>query len=349
MATKTGANSLREFGSAQEIKDFIMKEKAGLLPKALSINDNNEVVLKSAIFENEEEIFKHWKVEKIAGEECLDKTFDSDIARNFFLKGEINADYLTKFSSKNTVEVKKDKNSTQHSLVISNFLYKARIKISKSDIKIKQEIQDEIEDILFGKIYQNCQRQEKKKHLFDFLKKYGISIPITVILGAKFNYVFMSKDEKVIEKLHIESKNHANFNIIKGDANLNMNNDLDSKFKDVEKKISSNGSPEHCETGKDWLSNLNKNYYDIIKIEESYEIFEFLKPELKTKVKQWLKEEEYQKAKAINLGKKCASCGMDPIIGDVWENLLKRRNNPDKYYCTTCKGDHFLAFKKINA
>ncbi len=145
--------------------------------------------------------------------------FDLDLSVSIFkhkqsIKGSYSNDNLDS-SSKKTSKI-----HCIHSIFISLF----RIVIDYKDIKLSRQVYEELKEI------DNSNVTEKKLLLEKFVEKFGLYIPLELIVGGRINMCFEANNEEEKKDFHnyleyqIQCSLGANFKIASANADINYKN-----------------------------------------------------------------------------------------------------------------------------
>jgi hypothetical protein len=116
---------------------------------------------------------------------------DLDLSSNIFNHKQ----YLEIKNNEEKLDLNSNKSSKIHSLY-SIFISLFRIIIDYKDIKLSEQIYEELKEI------NNSYLTEKKILFGNFIEKYGLYIPLELIIGGKINIYYEENNEEEIKKIN---------------------------------------------------------------------------------------------------------------------------------------------------
>ena len=198
-------------------------------------------------------------------------------------------------------EDKKDNNMNSntkihciHSIVISLF----RIVIDYKDIKLAKQVDEDLKEV------ENSKATEKKILLEKFVEKFGLFIPLELIVGGRINISFEANNEEEKKLYHnnlhkgIKANLGGKISFISGRGKLDYSKtNTDSNFSQFLDKIENAsikmiGGDYLCKDDlKKWIKSFNINNLQVIEYKTLIPIYCFI-PNLEKKLKICLKEYE---------------------------------------------------------
>ena len=209
---------------------------------------------------------------------------DLDLSSNIFNHKQ----YLEIKNNEEKLDLNSNKSSKIHSLY-SIFISLFRIIIDYKDIKLSEQIYEELKEI------NNSYLTEKKILFGNFIEKYGLYIPLELIIGGKINIYYEVNNEEEIKKINNIVENEIKENIglgILDNLNLSNNNINPNNFSEsLNKKLKDNfsikvigGDNLYKDNIGKWIKSFNKDNLEIIEYKTLIPIYCFIK-ELKDKLK----------------------------------------------------------------
>ena len=195
------------------------------------------------------------------------------------------------YDSKNIKGELSSNNSTKihciHSIVISLF----RIVIDYKNIKLAKQVQEDLEEV------ENSNATEKKILLEKFVDKFGLYIPLELIVGGRINISFEANNEEEKKLYHnnlqkgIKANLGGGFSFLSGTATLN-NKKIKSKneFSQSLDKLENasikmiGGDYLNKDDLKKWIKSFNINNLQVIEYKTLIPIYCFI-PGLEKKIK----------------------------------------------------------------
>ncbi len=204
--------------------------------------------------------------------------FDLDLSVNIFGHKQ-----SLKFDNKdesNNISTKKDsKIHCIHSIVVSLF----RIVIDFNEIILAKQIKEELEEV------QKSNVTEKKMLLEKLVDKFGLYVPLELLVGGRVNYYFDANDEEEIKQVHnllkheINAKFGGGYQFVSAQNNFNFgkknSNDNSSKSIDKIENLSIKmvgGDHTYKEDFKKWIQSFNMNNLQIIEYKTLIPIYCFV-------------------------------------------------------------------------
>ena len=186
----------------------------------------------------------------------------------------------------NSSKENSSKNHCIHSIVIKLF----RIIIDFKDIKLAKIVTEELEQV------QNSNATEKKILLEKLVDKFGLYVPLELIIGGRINYSFDANSEDEIKEIHsllqreIKMKFGGGLKYLSGSLeggmkSKNLNNDFSKSLDKVENlsiKIEG-GDYTYKEDFKKWIQSFNMDNLQIIEYKSLQPIYCFI-PDLESKL-----------------------------------------------------------------
>lgn len=186
----------------------------------------------------------------------------------------------------NSSKENSSKNHCIHSIVIKLF----RIIIDFKDIKLAKIVTEELEQV------QNSNATEKKILVEKLVDKFGLYVPLELIIGGRINYSFDANSEDEIKEIHsllqreIKMKFGGGFKYLSGSLeggmkSKNLNDDFSKSLDKVENlsiKIEG-GDYTYKEDFKKWIQSFNMDNLQIIEYKSLQPIYCFI-PGLESKL-----------------------------------------------------------------
>ena len=181
-----------------------------------------------------------------------------------------------------------------HSIVISLF----RIVIDYKDIKLAKQVDEDLKEV------ENSKATEKKILLEKFVEKFGLFIPLELVVGGRINISFEANNEEEKKLYHnnlhreIKANLGGKFSIISGRGKLDYSkNNTNSNFSQFLDKIETasikmiGGDYLFKDDLKKWIKSFNINNLQVIEYKTLIPIYCFI-PNLEKKLKICLREYE---------------------------------------------------------
>ena len=220
---------------------------------------------------------------------------DLDLSVNIFnFKSTLN--YNNSEENSNSYSKNSSKIHCIHSIVISLF----RIVIDYKDIKLAKQVNEDLKDV------ENSNATEKKLLLEKFVQKFGLYIPLELIVGGRINISFEANNEEEKTLLHQNLQREIKANLeggikwIKTDfkgkfnsknKNSNENNSLNlDKLENASIKMIG-GDYLYKDDLKKWIKSFNINNLQVIEYKTLIPIYCFI-PGLEKKLKICLNDYE---------------------------------------------------------
>ena len=173
-----------------------------------------------------------------------------------------------------------------HSIVIKLF----RIIIDFKEIKLAKQVMEELEEV------HNSNVTEKKILLEKLVDKFGLYVPLELVIGGRINYSFDANNNDEIKEIHsllqreIKAKFGGGFKFVTGslEGNFNNNNKSNDSSKSLDKvenlsiKIEG-GDYTYKEDFKKWIQSFNMENLQIIEYKTLTPIYSFI-PGLESKL-----------------------------------------------------------------
>ena len=186
----------------------------------------------------------------------------------------------------NSSKENSSKNHCIHSIVIKLF----RIIIDFKDIKLAKIVTEELEQV------QNSNATEKKILVEKLVDKFGLYVPLELIIGGRINYSFDANSEDEIKEIHsllqreIKMKFGGGLKYLSGSLeggmkSKNLNDDFSKSLDKVENlsiKIEG-GDYTYKEDFKKWIQSFNMDNLQIIEYKSLQPIYCFI-PGLESKL-----------------------------------------------------------------
>lgn len=166
-----------------------------------------------------------------------------------------------------------------HSIVISLF----RIVIDFKDIKLAKQVQEELEEV------ENSNATEKKILLEQIIDKFGLYIPLELIVGGRINILFEANNEEEKKLYHnnlqkgIKADLGGGFNVLSGKFKLNNKKvNSDNKFSQTLDKMENasikmmGGDYLNIDDLKLWIKSFNINNLQVIEYKNFIPIYCFI-------------------------------------------------------------------------
>jgi len=166
-----------------------------------------------------------------------------------------------------------------HSIVVSLF----RIVIDFKEIKLAKQVNEELNEV------QNSNATEKKILLEKLVDKFGLYVPLELLIGGRINYSFDANNAEEIKKIHsllqneIKAKFGGGIKCISGnlEGNFNKNNSTDNSYKSLDKieNLSikmEGGDYTYKEDFKKWIQSFNMDNLQIIEYKTLIPIYCFI-------------------------------------------------------------------------
>lgn len=173
-----------------------------------------------------------------------------------------------------------------HSIVIKLF----RIIIDFKEIKLARQVMEELEEV------HNSNVTEKKILLEKLVDKFGLYVPLELVVGGRINYSFDANNNDEIKEIHsllqreIKAKFGGGFKYVSGslEGNFKNNNKSNDSCKSLDKvenlsiKIEG-GDYTYKEDFKKWIQSFNMENLQIIEYKTLTPIYSFI-PGLESKL-----------------------------------------------------------------
>ena len=219
--------------------------------------------------------------------------FDLDLSLNIFGKKQTGG-YSSKNDNSDTNLKKKSKIHCIHSIVISLF----RILIDFKDIKFTKQVYEELTGI------ENANTTERKLLLEKLVDKFGLYVPLELLIGGRINMSFDANNEEEKKEYHsiLQKKFKAElgggtfFFSAKAKIDYNKNNMNDNiyesvgKIENLSKKVEG-GDYMYKDDLRNWIKSFNINNLQIIEYKTLIPIYCFI-PGLESKLAICLKNNE---------------------------------------------------------
>lgn len=327
-------SSITNFTSGSEIVNYMKKEREAIFPFAYSlVNNHSDITKKYNLLVNPN---KYTLIASPINKSiCKVYDFRSELAKNSLIQGAINVEnglnlnFLGFFGvgvnwgRENSTNNFLQSNDKTYKKVISFVFQKAKVRIPTDEIKIVPEVENSIREILLGDKQKTYSNEEKYNLLCEYLEEHGQIIPTSVIIGAKYDYLLEANDKTTLNKVEENIKNQFSLNLngkksleVSNEATININDQLDfitNNISNNNKNFNSQGvkvnvfnvgSSLSTSNLKLWQQNLDKKYYDIIGVDESYDIIKFLSPEIKKAAEDVYKNLNFNKLHKLKIEKK---------------------------------------------
>lgn len=211
--------------------------------------------------------------------------FDLDLSVNI-LGHKQSANFENKDDNSNISKENSSKNHCIHSIIIKLF----RIIIDFKDIKLSKQVTEELEEV------HKSNATQKKILLEKLVDKFGLYVPLELIVGGRINYSFDANNEEEIREIHsllqreIKMKFGGGIKCISGscDGKKNDKNYLNNLSKSLDKienlsiKIEG-GDYTYKEDFKKWIQSFNMDNLQIIEYKSLQPIYCFI-PGLESKL-----------------------------------------------------------------
>ena len=183
-----------------------------------------------------------------------------------------------------------------HSIVVSLF----RIVIDYKDIKLAKQVNEDLIEV------ENSNATEKKILLEKFVQKFGLYIPLELIVGGRINISFEAKNEEEKAQLHNNLQREIKANLegkasyFNSKANFNFNNNNNYTNENSQKYLDSlqnssikmiGGDYLYKDNLQNWIKSFNINNLQVIEYKTLIPIYCFI-PNLETKLKICLNDYE---------------------------------------------------------
>ena len=196
-------------------------------------------------------------------------------------------DYDSKNDKKDSDIVNNTKIHCIHSIVISLF----RIVIDFKNIKLAKQVQEELEEV------ENSNATEKKILLEQIIDKFGLYIPLELIIGGRLNILFEANNEEEKKLYHnnlqkgIKADLGGGFSALSGRFKMdNKKLNSDNKFSQILDKMENSsikmmgGDYLNIDDLKLWVKSFNINNLQVIEYKNLIPIYCFV-PGLEKKLK----------------------------------------------------------------
>lgn len=284
------------FISSEQVLEIMGKKLSGTIPCAFSLDNNGRISYKYNFFENTDEIFKNLKATAKTKDNNFTNSYDSEQERQNKLdfafqfgyfgnnKKEEEQSYVDDPNMKESFKNEYNASNKHKGKIYTQIYTRATIVTPRiSSMKINPDIEEEAEDILFGN-YGKLSKGERYIRYQEFLQKYGEKIPLTYIIGAKIDLSFETNEYKDFSG----TENKAKFLFRSVNFNSNFLDEFRSQNTDSSLSYSSKGFKGSGNDLEKSFSLLDKNYYDIIDVDDFHDPHEFFSKDLKYKVENWM-------------------------------------------------------------
>ena len=216
--------------------------------------------------------------------------FDVDLSVNIFGHKQ-NVKYQ---QNENNLEMSSKKNAKiycMHTIFISLF----RTIIDFKDIKLAKQVFEELKDV------ENANATDKKKLLEKFVDKFGLYIPLELVIGGRMNISFVANNEEEKNMYHNMIQKVLDVKLGGGLSFLSGNLDLDySSIKGIDHSSQSLNSVQNMSTKiiggdylfkndlKNWIKSFNIDNLQVIEYKTLIPIYCFI-PGFENKLKICLK------------------------------------------------------------
>ena len=170
-------------------------------------------------FKYEEETFESKNIFETNSKSFGLSNFDVDLSVNIFSHKQ-KGDFHQKENNQNIFSKNDSKIYCIHTIFISLF----RTIIDFKDIKLAKQIYEELKEI------ENSNATDKKKLFKKFVDKFGLYIPLELVIGGRMNISFVANNEEEKNMYHnaiqkdINVKLGGGFSFLSGNLNLDYNN-----------------------------------------------------------------------------------------------------------------------------
>ena len=244
-------------------------------------------------FKYEEEIFESKNLFETNSKSFGLSSFNVDLSLNIFGHKQ-NANYQQQGNNYNLSSISNSKIYCMHTIIISLF----RTIIDFKDIKLAKQINEEL------KIVENANATERKKLLETFIDKFGLYIPLELVIGGRMNISFVANSEHEINLCHDMIQKDLGIKVGGGFSFLSGNLDIDYKNqKKNEKNSQSLNNVKNMTTkiiGGDylfrkdldnWIKSFNIDNLQVIEYKNLIPIYSFI-PGFENKLQICLKSYE---------------------------------------------------------
>ena len=236
-------------------------------------------------FKYEEDKFDSNNLFEVKSKSIGLSNFDLDLSINIFGQKQTGG-YLNKDEKTDKYSNKKSKIHCIHSIVISLF----RILIDFKDIKFSKQVYEELNEI------ENANTTERKKLLEKLVDKFGLYVPLELLVGGRINMSFDANNEEEKKEYHsilrkkLKAELGGGFSFISAKAKIDYNktnkNDNMSesigKIENLSKKMEG-GDYIYKDDLKNWIQSFNINNLQIIEYKTLIPIYCFI-PGLESKL-----------------------------------------------------------------
>lgn len=244
-------------------------------------------------FKYEEDKFDSNNLFEVKSKSIGLSNFDLDLSINIFSQKQ-SGGYSNKDEKSDKLFNKKTKIHCIHSVVISLF----RILIDFKDIKFSKQVYEELNEI------ENSNTIERKILLEKLADKFGLYVPLELLIGGRINMSFDANNEEEKKEYHsilqkkLKAELGGGFSFIstkaKIDYNKNTNNENISesigKIENLSKKMEG-GDYMYKDDLKNWVQSFNINNLQIIEYKTLIPIYCFI-PGLESKLSLCLQKYE---------------------------------------------------------
>ena len=202
--------------------------------------------------------------------------FDLDLSSNIFNHQQ----YLIMNNNEEKLDLNSNKSSKIH-CIYSIFISLFRLIINDKDIKFSEQVYEELKQI------NNSYLTEKKILFGKFVEKYGLYIPLELLVGGRIDINYDVDNEKEIKDFNNIIKTEINGNIglgILGNINISLNKNKPNNFSDsLNKQLKDNYSIKVIggenlykdDIGK-WIKSFNINNLQIIEYKTLIPFYYFI-------------------------------------------------------------------------
>ena len=183
-----------------------------------------------------------------------------------------------------------NESSSRRYCIHSNIVKIFRIMIDFKDIKLSKKVMEELEEV------RNSNATDKKILLEKLVDKFGLYVPLELIVGGRINYSFEGNSAKEIREIHsllqkqVKGKVGGGIKFISGSGEINYNkgnNDNDSKISlDKVENLSTliiGGDITYEKDFHAWIQSFNLDNLQIIEYKSLQPIYSFI-PGLESKL-----------------------------------------------------------------
>ena len=220
--------------------------------------------------------------------------FDIDLSVNIF-GHEQKAKYHQNENNLEMSSKKSQKIYCMHSIFISLF----RTIIDKKDIKLAEQVYEELKDV------ENSNATDKKQLFKIFVDKFGLYIPLELVIGGRMNICFAANNEEEKNLYHNIIERVLDVTLGGGVSFLSANFDFNYNYKKSNDKCSQKlNSTQNMSTKiiggdylfkddlKNWIKSFNIDNLQVIEYKTLIPIYCFI-PGLENKLKICLKSYDY--------------------------------------------------------